>query len=429
MTIYPLIGALVLFFLGVPCSFAMLMVTIPYFMADPFISMAVVAQKMIASCESTSLMAIPFFIAAGAIMGYSGITEKLMAFGNACVGHLVGGLGHVNVLVSVFMGGVSGSGAADCATDCKLLVPEMIKYGYSKAYSAAITAATGVITPIIPPGINLILFACLAECSVGRLLAAGYLPGILLALGMALVNHIISKKRGYGGDRDHMIPIKELLKLSVSAFWALFLPFGLIMLLRFGVCTPTEGGVLMAFYSIVIGKFVYKKLELKQLPEIMLEAVMTTAPVMLIICASNVFSHYMTWENIPKQLAAFIISATENKIMFLLLCNIIFLVIGCFMDAMAAMIIVVPLLIPVVRHFGIDIIHFGLMMCFNVGLAAITPPFGTYIFFVSGALRIRASELIKELIPFLMVSIVVLLLVTYVPWISTLVPNLMYGFQ
>lgn len=429
MTIWPLIAVLALFFLGVPCSFAMLMVTIPYFMADPFISMAVVAQKMIASCESTSLMAIPFFIAAGAIMGYSGITEKLMAFGNACVGHLVGGLGHVNVLVSVFMGGVSGSGAADCATDCKLLVPEMIKYGYSKAYSAAITAATGVITPIIPPGINLILFACLAECSVGRLLASGYVPGVLLALGMAMVNHVISKKRNYGGDREHMIPLKDLLKLSVTAFWALFLPFGLIMMLRFGVCTPTEGGVLMAFYSIVIGKFVYKKLELKQLPEIMLEAVMTTAPVMLIICASNVFSHYMTWENIPKQLANFIIGFTSNKYMFLLLCNIIFLVIGCFMDAMAAMIIVVPLLIPVVRHFGIDIIHFGLMMCFNVGLAAITPPFGTYIFFVSGALRIRASDLIKELIPFLIVSIVVLMLVTYVPWISTLVPNLMYGFQ
>jgi len=429
MTIWPMITVLVLFFLGVPCSFAMLMVTIPYFLADPFISMSVVAQKMLASCESTSLMAIPFFITAGSIMGYSGITEKLMAFGNACVGHLVGGLGHVNVLVSVFMGGVSGSGAADCATDCKLLVPEMVKYGYSKGYSAAITAATGVITPIIPPGINLILFACLAECSVGRLLASGYLPGVLLAVGMAIVNHVISKKRGYGGERKKMIPLMDLLKLSLSAIWALFLPFGLIMLLRFGVCTPTEGGVLMAVYSIVIGKFVYKKLELKQLPELLVEAVMTTAPVMMIICASNVLSHYMTWENIPRQLANFIIAFTNNKYLFLLLCNVIFLVIGCFMDAMAAMIIVAPLLIPVVNHFGIDIIHFGLMMCFNVGLAAITPPFGTYIFFVSGALRIRASELIKELIPFLMVSVVVLLLVTYIPWISTFIPNLMYGFQ
>ena len=155
---------------------------------------------------------------------------------------------------------------------------------------------------------------------------------------------------------------------------------------------------------------------------------MSTAPVMMILCASNVFSYYMTWENIPRQLANFIIDFTNNKYLFLLMCNIIFLVIGCFMDAMAAMIIIAPVLVPVVNHFGIDIIHFGLMMCLNVGLAAITPPFGTYIFFVSGALRIKASELIKELVPFLIVSGIVLLIVTYVPWISTFIPNLMYGF-
>lgn len=426
MTIWPLIAVLVLFFLGVPCSFAMLICCIPYFEADPFIQIAVVAQKMIANCESTSLLAIPFFIAAGSIMGESGITEKLMDFGNACVGRFVGGLGHVNVLVSCLMGGVSGSGAADCATDCKLLVPEMIKHGYSKGYSAAITAATGCITPIIPPGINLILFACLAECSVGRLLAAGYLPGILLGVGMAWVNHVISKKRGYGGNGKRYT-VKEFLELCLSAIWALFLPFGLLMALRVGLCTPTEGGVLMAFYAIIIGKFVYKKLEFKQLPGLMLEAVMSTAPVMMILCASNVFSYYMTWENIPRQLANLLIEFTNNKYLFLFLCNIVFLLIGCFMDAMAAMIVVAPMLIPVVNYFGIDIIHFGLMMCLNVGLAAITPPFGTYIFFVSGTLRMRASELIKELVPFILVSFAVLFLVTYVPWISTLVPTLMYG--
>lgn len=159
----------------------------------------------------------------------------------------------------------------------------------------------------------------------------------------------------------------------------------------------------------------------------MLEAVMSTAPVMMILCASNVFSYYMTWENIPRQLANLLIDFTNNKYLFLFLCNIIFLVIGCFMDAMAAMIVVAPMLIPVVEYFGIDIIHFGLMMCLNVGLAAITPPFGTYIFFVSGTLRMRASELIKELVPFIIISFAILLLVTYVPWISTLIPTLMYG--
>ena len=346
-----------------------------------------------------------------------------MAFADGLVGHLTGGLGHVNVLISTLMGGISGSGAADCAMECKVLVPEMLKYGYSKQYSAAITAATACITPIIPPGINLILFACMCECSVGRLLAAGYIPGILLSVAFLILNYYISKKRGYVGARKKMMPIGQLFKLFLEAAWALFLPFGLIMALRFGVCTPTEGGVLMGFYSLLVGKFVYRKLELKKLPQILTEAVNSTAPVMLILCAANLFSYYMSWETIPTQLTQLLLSLTDNKWVFLLLCNILFLLVGCFMDAMAVMIVIAPLLAPVVRALGIDITHFGLMMCFNVGLAAITPPFGTYIFMVSGLLKMKTSEMIKEIWPFIGVAIAVLLLITYVPGFSTL----MYG--
>jgi len=422
-----MIVVLILFFLGIPCSFAMMIVCIPYFLSDQYIQATVVAQKLLASCESQSLMAIPFFITAGAIMNYSGISEKLMEFADGLVGHLTGGLGHVNVLISTLMGGVSGSGAADCAMECKILVPEMLKYGYSKPYSAAITAATACITPIIPPGINLVLFACLCECSVGRLLAAGYIPGFLLCIAFMVLNHFISKKRGYVGGRKKMMEGKKLIKIFLSSLWALFLPFGLIMLLRFGVCTATEGGVMMAFYSIFVGKFVYKKLELRRLPQILLEAVNSTAPVMLILCAANLFSYYMSWENVPSTLTKLLLTLTGNKYLFLLLCNILFLIIGCFMDAMAAMIVIAPLLAPVVRALDINIIHFGLMMCFNVGLAAITPPFGTYIFLVSGLLKMKTSEMIKELWPFIGVALIVLLLVTYVPWFSTFIPDLMYG--
>ena len=427
MTVWPMIVVLILFFLGIPCSFAMMLVCIPYFLSDPYIQATVITQKLLASCESQSLMAIPFFITAGAIMNYSGISEKLMEFADGLVGHLTGGLGHVNVLISTLMGGVSGSGAADCAMECKILVPEMLKYGYSKPYSAAITAATACITPIIPPGINLVLFACLCECSVGRLLAAGYIPGFLLCIAFMVLNHFISKKRGYVGGRKKMMEGKKLVKIFLSSLWALFLPFGLIMLLRFGVCTATEGGVMMAFYSIFVGKFVYKKLELRRLPQILLEAVNSTAPVMLILCAANLFSYYMSWENVPSTLTKLLLTLTGNKYLFLLLCNILFLLIGCFMDAMAAMIVIAPLLAPVVRALDINIIHFGLMMCFNVGLAAITPPFGTYIFLVSGLLKMKTSEMIRDLWPFIGVAIVVLLLVTYVPWFSTFIPDLMYG--
>ena len=427
MTVWPMIVVLILFFLGIPCSFAMMIVCIPYFLSDQYIQATVVAQKLLASCESQSLMAIPFFITAGAIMNYSGISEKLMEFADGLVGHLTGGLGHVNVLISTLMGGVSGSGAADCAMECKILVPEMLKYGYSKPYSAAITAATACITPIIPPGINLVLFACLCECSVGRLLAAGYIPGFLLCIAFMVLNHFISKKRGYVGGRKKMMEGKKLVKIFLSSLWALFLPFGLIMLLRFGVCTATEGGVMMAFYSIFVGKFVYKKLDLRRMPQILLEAVNSTAPVMLILCAANLFSYYMSWENVPSTLTMVVLTLTGNKYLFLLLCNILFLLIGCFMDAMAAMIVIAPLLAPVVRALDINIIHFGLMMCFNVGLAAITPPFGTYIFLVSGLLKMKTSEMIRDLWPFIGVAIIVLLLVTYVPWFSTFIPDLMYG--
>lgn len=422
-----MIVVLILFLLGIPCSFAMMLVCIPYFLSDPYIQATVITQKLLASCESQSLMAIPFFITAGAIMNYSGISEKLMEFADGLVGHLTGGLGHVNVLISTLMGGVSGSGAADCAMECKILVPEMLKYGYSKPYSAAITAATACITPIIPPGINLVLFACLCECSVGRLLAAGYIPGFLLCIAFMVLNHFISKKRGYVGGRKKMMEGKKLVKIFLSSLWALFLPFGLIMLLRFGVCTATEGGVMMAFYSIFVGKFVYKKLDLRRMPQILLEAVNSTAPVMLILCAANLFSYYMSWENVPSTLTKLLLTLTGNKYLFLLLCNILFLLIGCFMDAMAAMIVIAPLLAPVVRALDINIIHFGLMMCFNVGLAAITPPFGTYIFLVSGLLKMKTSEMIRDLWPFIGVAIIVLLLVTYVPWFSTFIPDLMYG--
>ena len=427
MTVWPIFLLLALFFIGVPCSFAMMIVTIPYFLSDPYIQATVVAQKLIANCESSSLLAVPFFITAGAFMNYSGISEKLLEFADGLVGHLTGGLGHVNVLLSTLMGGISGSGAADCAMECKVLVPEMLKYGYSKPYSAAITASTACITPIIPPGINLVLFACLCECSVGRLLAAGYLPGIMLCIGMMIVNYTISKKRGYTGHRNSMMPVRDLIKLFFSSLCALFLPFGLIMLLRFGVCTPTEGGVLMAFYSIFVGKFIYKKLDLRKTPQILLEAVNSMAPPLLVLSAASLFSYYMTWETMPTKLTALLMNFADHKVLFLLLCNVLFLVVGCFMDAMAAMIVIAPLLAPVVRAMGIDIIHFGLMMCLNVGLAAITPPFGTYIFLVSGLLKMKAADMIRELLPFIGVALLVLILVTYIPWFSLVIPNLMYG--
>jgi len=427
MTFLPIILLAILFVLGVPVAFALIIGCIPYFLSDPFLSVQVIVQKLITNTESVSLMAIPFFITAGSIMNESGITEKLLNLADALVGHFVGGLGQANVLLSTFMGGISGSGAADIAMECKVLVPEMEKHGYDKGFSAAVTAASGCITPIIPPGVGLVVYACTVEVPVGKLLMAGYVPGILMCIGMMIVVHFISKKRGYKAVREHMVPFRQIMKMVGQSLWALFLPLVLIMGLRFGVFTATEGGALMAVYSLIIGKFVYKKLDLKKLPKIMLDAALSTATVMLIMCGAKVFSYYLSWARLPHIMTTAIMSVANNKYLFLLFSNLLLLVMGMFMDAMPCMIVVAPLLAPIANEMGINMIQFGIIMVLNSAIGAITPPFGNYIFQTAGILKIKTQLLYKELIPFVIVCLVVLLLITYVPWLSTIVPHLVYG--
>lgn len=415
------------FIFGVPVAFSLILAVIPYFAADPYMSVYVIIQKLVANTESVSLMAVPFFIVAGSIMNYSGITLRLMKLADALVGHLVGGLGHVNVVLSVMMGGISGSGAADAAMECKLLVPEMVRRGYSKSFSAAVTASSACITPIIPPGVGLIVFAFVCEVSVGKLLSAGYIPGLMMAAAMMLVVRHIAKRRNYKPSRSERASWSEILSLAKQASWALFLPFGLILGLRIGIFTATEGGAVMALYSFFVGKFVYKELTIRQLPAIISEALLSMASVMMVLCAANVFSFYLSWERIPHTMSAFLITIAGSKYLFLLLVNVFMLVLGMFLDGMACMIILAPLLAPVATKLGINLVHFGLVMCLNCAVGAITPPFGTYIFLVSGAVKVKTDNLVRELWPFIAAIVVVLAIITYVPWFSMVIPNLIFS--
>lgn len=427
VALYPLLILAVTFIIGIPVSFSMIISCIPYFFVNPNASVTIVIQKLVTGCENASLMAVPFFIIAGSIMNYSGITERLFRLADAFVGHLTGGLGHVNILLSTMMGGISGSGAADAASDCKLIVPEMARHGYGLDYAGAVTAASAVITPIIPPGVGLIVYACIMEVSVGRLLCAGYIPGFMMCIGMMIANHIISKKRGYKANREHMLPFKEILHLTLDSLWALFLPFGLILGLRIGMCTPTEGGALMAVYALLVGKFVYKELDLKKLPEILLDGALNTAAIMLIMAAANLLSFYMSWERIPFHMTNAIISIAPNKVSFLLMSMGLLLVLGMFMDGMAAMIVIAPLLGPVAQQFGIDLVHFGLLMCLNSAIGAITPPFGNYLFLVAGTLKVSTAKIVKQVLPFLLVTLIVLILCAFIPQLVLVIPNLVYG--
>lgn len=427
MNLLPLLILAICFIAGVPIAFSMIICIIPYFIADPHMASTVIIQRVVSSADSTTLMAVPFFIIAGTIMEYSGITTRLLNFAETLVGHFTGGLGHVNIVLSTLMGGISGSGAADAAMESKLLVPEMVKRGYSKAYSGAITAASACITPIIPPGVGLVIFAVVAEVSVGKLFAAGYVPGVLMCIGMMALNAITAKKRGYKASRTKKASLKEVLSTFSEAIWALFLPFGLILGLRFGAFTATEGGALMAAYSIFVGKFIHKDLKLRDLPKIMMEAVYSIGTVMLMLCAANIFSYYLSWERIPQAVTAWLVSFTANKYLFLLMVNILMLLLGMFLDVLACMIIVVPLIAPILPVLGIDLIHFGIVIVLNVAIGAITPPFGTYIFLVGGTIKEKTENLVKELWPFIGVCLLVLLLITYIPELVLFLPRIIYG--
>jgi len=373
------------------------------------------------------MLAIPFFVTAGVIMNYSGISKRLMDLADAMVGHLAGGLGHCNVLLSVLMGGISGSAAADAAMECKILVPEMMRRGYDEDFSAAVTVASSLITPIIPPGMGLIIFAFTTQTSVGRMLAAGYVPGILCMIFMMMYVSYVSKKRGYKGSREERAPWKEIGKLSIHAIWALIMPFGIIMGLRFGLVTANEAGAICALYALFIGVVVYKEIKWHHVWTMISESVMGTATVMILICSANALAYFLTYERVPHLLFEMMSSANLNRYTFLLIVNVILLFLGMFMDGGAAIVVLGPLLMPLALELGIDPVHFGLMFVFNIGIGNMSPPFGIVLYQVSGLLGVKLTKLIKATLPFLGIMLLVLGLITFIPQVTLIIPNLIYG--
>lgn len=421
----PIFILFLLFFLNVPVAYSLIIATLSYFtFINTTIPADMVIQRMVASAESFPLLAVPFFITAGSIMNYAGISRRLMAMADVLTGHMVGGLAQVNVLLSIMMAGISGSANADTAMQCKILVPEMTKKGYSKPFSAAITAASATISPIIPPGIALILYAFLANVSVGKMFLAGYIPGILMGLALMIVVHIISKKRKFVPSRDKKASLKEIMVQALHSSWALFLPFGIILGLRFGMFTPTEAGAMSAFYALFVGFFIYKELKLEHIPHILLESLMGTAVVMLIITAASAFGFYMSWERIPHKIAQMLMEVTTNPVGFLLLVNILLLFIGMFIEGTAVLIILAPLFVPVASQLGIDLIHFGIIMVINITIGGITPPFGSLMFLACSLVEVRVADFIKEGYPLILALIGVLALLTFCPWLVTVIPNM-----
>ena len=425
----PIFLVFLFYFLGMPIVYSLFGATFFYFLfIDTTSQPWLILQTVMKSTQSFSMLAIPFFIMSGSVMNYGGISEKMMDFAEVMTGHMKGGLAQVNVLLSMLMGGCSGSANADCAMQSKMLVPEMERRGYSRAFSAAITAASSAATPVIPPGVNLIVFTLIAQISLGRTFAAGYIPGILMAISMMITVAIIANRRNYPKTRDKRASIKELLKQAFISFWGLFFPFGIILGMRMGMFTPSEGGAVAVLYCFIIGGLVYRKLSLKEhLIPIVLDTISGTSSVVLIMVAAKVFGYYMTWINLPRVVAEGMLGITDNKYIFLLLCNVILLIMGMFLEGGAALMIITPLLLPVSRQLGINDYHFGLVAIVNIMIGGITPPFGSMMFTTCGITKCAITDFLKEVWPFILCLFIVLLLLTFCPALITCVPDLLYG--
>ena len=424
----PIICIVAMALLNIPMWIAIIGGCLPYFFfIETTLPAQIAVQRIVAVTESSSYLAIPFFVTAGAIMNYAGISRRLLDLADALVGHLTGGLGHVNVLLSVMMGGISGSAAADAAMEAKILVPEMKKRGYEENFCAAVTIASSLITPIIPPGMGLIIFAFATEISVGRMFAAGYLPGLLCMIFMMAYVWYVSKKNGYKGSRDQMASGKELLKLTAKAFWAILIPFGILLGLRGGMMTATEAGAICAMYSLAVGVFVYRETKLEHVWPIIKESVLGTATVMVLICCCNTLSYFMTYEQVPQALASGMLSMNLNKWTFLLMVNVLLIFIGMVMEGGPAMMILGPLLMPIALKLGIDPIQFGIMFVFNLGIGNMTPPFGIVLYQVSGLMGLKITKVSKATIPFIGIMLLVLAIIMCCPKLILFIPNLLYG--
>ncbi|MGV0960682.1 MAG: TRAP transporter large permease [Limnohabitans sp.] len=423
-----LISVCIYLAIGVPVAFALGLSTVTALVLSDAYPMLVLLKETFTGVDSFPLMAVPFFILAAELMSGGSLTEVLLKFAGQFVGHKRGGLGYTNVVSLTFFSGISGSALADAAGPGSMLIRMMDKAGYGRSYAAALTASTAIVGPIIPPSIIMIIYALADDnVSVGALFIAGLIPGVIIAAAMCLVNYYISKQRNYKGDGE--LPSgAEILSTTWKALPAILLPVLILGGMRAGWFTPTEASVVAVFYALICGKYVYRTLEWKAVPDILSRSALLTASVLLIIGTSASFAWILTIEGMPQTVAGWISSMQLNTWTFLIVINVFLLIFGIFIEPLPGVMVLVPILAPVAAKLGVDPIHFAMVVIYNLTLGMITPPVGGLLFVTSNVSKVPLSELTRELKPFLWAHGVVLVLLTFVPALSNWLPHVM-GFQ
>ena len=380
-----------------------------------------IPQQLFSGVQSFSLLAIPLFMLAGELMNASGITVRLIDFAKKAVGHFKGGLAYVNVISNMFLASIIGSATAQTAMMSKIMVPEMEKAGYKREFAGATTASAALLGPIIPPSMLFIIYAVGANVSVNDMFMAGILPGILLALSFIILIMILGIKNDY--PRSEKAAYKEVLVAFVKIIPALLVPASIIVGTMSGAFTATESAGVACVIAILVGKIFYGELNLKEFPNLFINATIATAVVTLLMSMAGVFGWILAFERIPQTIVEIMGGISSNPLVFLLLVNLFLLITGIFLDELAVMVILLPIFMPLVHSFGIDPVHFGVMLCLNATIGLLTPPVGAGLFIASSVGNIKMEKLIRAIVPFLIVAIIVLVLVTYIPFLTTWLPD------
>ena len=419
------VSFLAFLFIGFPVAYCLGISSLLYFLLENM-PLVTFAQRFFSGLDGFTLLCIPGFMLAGNLMNTGGITYQIVQFCNKAIGHIRGGLGLANIGASMIFAGVSGTAAADAASLGGILIPAMVKDGYDADYSVAVTAASSCIGPIIPPSVPMIMAGTLTGISVSKMFVAGIIPGILMGLGMMLVAYVISVKRNYPKN-ERRATFREIISSGREAFWALLMMVIILAGILTGIVTPTEASVIAVIYALFVGFFIYRELTITSALAVIRDSMVGAASIMVLVGFANVFAYVLTKEQIPTMIANAILSATRNKYIILLIINLFLLFVGCFMETIAALTILFPVLLQVVTPLGVNPIQFGVMCVLNLVIGLTTPPVGVCLFITSSIAKISLSRATRAVMPFLICNLVVLLLVTYCPPVTTWLVGLLYG--
>lgn len=421
-------GIILLFFaliaIGVPIAFSMGITGLSYIMLNG-IPIAMATQRFFSNTQSFSFLAVPFFILAGNLMVEAGIAKRIIQFANVLVRHLPGGLACVSVVTSMIMAGVSGSSVADAASVGSVLIPEMNEKGYDKSFSVAINATSSVVGIIIPPSSTMIIIAWITGLSVAKMFLAGAIPGILVGLTYLVITIVISKKRNY--PHEKRATMKEIVSALLETSWALFLPLILIGSIIFGIATPTQSASLAALYALLVGVFVYRSLSPKAIYRALAETAKGTTAVMMVVCSASIFQWVLVRENIPAMISNALLSLHLPNFLLLAVMVLILFIAGMVMDNVPNLFIFLPIFMPIATEIGVEPIQFSIVMLVSLALGLFTPPVGTTLFISCGIAKTSIEECVKDLIPFFIGGAVVVLLITYVPFLTMWLPTLVFG--